>query len=705
MSLAKGLTIYKFHISKTRNYNHTKLYLAVFILMIVIPSLSSNIFAQQSKLYELSSIEFIGNNEFSDSDLRSVIQSKQNPFWLWKFFNSFTPFGSPPVYFDSLAITVDIVSLKSFYAVNGFFETSFSYSYDVDTSSKSVVLTYNVSERSEFTYGNINVYGLNNLEYLDPQITPYTNLSNTERFNQEKLQRHMSEVLSILKNNGYMLATFDSTLILMDTLMNKTDLEIYFTPGNKYLFNEIRVEKSGEGKDLVSDELIKYVASIEVGQMYNDEEIAKSRLRLARTGLFNSINLKGAVEDTVGNKVPLNISGNIGSMNDLSPEVFVDNEFNTSNIGVGLSYSRKNFFGDARKLTLSTKFKVNDIQNFNFFSKSDGDTTIQTQIDIRLLLEQPFFFSRSISASLEAYFKTYNIFSTRFENEGGQLKLAIDMPAYTFINLLNPYLTLDILGYDIFSEINDLSLVTTPKSTAAILGTATGSITSNDFFFPFKGYSLNQLLELALTRTVATFSGQYIQDSVGVNEVSTDDIGFYYKLQTTLSNYMALSRDNNTVLGMKFKIGYIQAFVGRDELIPPNQTFFAGGANSVRGWRARELVPENRISFIGVTNPAEDNIRGGTFILEGSLEYRRKFNPDFGYAIFIDYGNTWNGYTEFQFKRIAVATGFGVRYYSPFAPFRIDFGWKFWDPQNDITLFKRAFWQAFEFHFGIGEAF
>jgi outer membrane protein insertion porin family len=680
-------------------------FLAVFILMIVISPLSSNIFAQPGELYELSSIEFIGNNEFSDSDLRNVIQSKENPFWLWRFFDSFTPFGSPPVYFDSLTITVDIVSIKSFYAVNGFFETSFSYSYDVDTSSKSVVLNYNISEGNKFTYGKINVHGLSKLEHLNSQTSIYTELSNTERFNQEKLQRHMSAVLTILKNNGYMLATFDSTLIIMDTLVNKTDLEIYFTPGNKYLFDDIRVEKNGEGKDLVSDDLIKYVASIEVGQMYDEEEIAKSRLRLARTGLFNSINLKGVVEDTVSNKVPLKINGNIGSMNDLSPEVFIDNEFNTSNIGIGLSYSRKNFFGDARKLTLSTKFKVNDIQNFNFFSSTDGDSIIQTQLDVRLLLEQPFFFSRGISASLEAYYKTYNIFETHFENEGGRLNLAIDLPVHTFINLLNPYLNLDILGYDIFSEINDLLLVTTPKSTTAILGTAVGSTTTNDFFFPFKGYNLNQILELALTRTVATFSGPYIQDSVGVNEVRTDDIGFYYKVQTTFSNYTAVSRDNNTVFGLKFKIGYIQTFVGGDELIPPNQTFFAGGANSVRGWRARELVPENRISFIGVTNPAEDNIRGGTFILEGSFEFRRKFNPDFGYALFLDYGNTWNGYKGIQLDQIALAIGFGLRYYSPFAPFRIDFGWKLWDPQNQISLFERAFWQAFEFHFGIGEAF
>lgn len=680
-------------------------FLVVFILMIIISPLSSNIYAQPGELYELSSIEFIGNNEFSDSDLKNIIQSKENPFWLWKFFDSFLPFGSPPVYFDSLAITVDIISLKSFYAVNGFFETSFYYSYDVDTSSKSVVLTYHLLEGSKFTYGKIGVHGLNKLGYLQSQITPYTSLPNTEGFNQEKLQRHLSNVLSILKNNGYMLAAFDSTLIIMDTLMNKTDLEIYFTTGDKYLFNEIRVEKNGEGKDLVSDDLIKYVASIEVGQMYSAEEIAKSRLRLARTGLFNSINLKGVVEDTVSNKVPLNIKGAIGSMNDLSPEVFIDNEFNTSNIGIGLSYSRKNFFGDARKLTLSIKFKVNDIQNFNFFSTTEGDSIIQTQVDIRLMLEQPFFFSRSISASLEAYYKTYNIFDTRFENEGGRLNLAIDMPVHTFINLLNPYLNLDILGYDIFSDVNSMQLITSPKSTAAILGSAVGSTTANDFFFPYKGYNLNQILELALTRTVVTFNGQYIQDSVGLEEIRTDDIGFYYKLQTTLSNFISVSRDDNTVIGMKFKIGYIQTFVGGDELIPPNQTFFAGGANSVRGWRARELVPEDRISFIGATNPAEDNIRGGTFILEGSLEYRRKFNPDFGFTLFWDYGNTWNGYKGIQLEQIALAVGFGLRYYSPFAPFRIDFGWKLWDPQNQISLFERAFWQAFEFHFGIGEAF
>jgi outer membrane protein insertion porin family len=279
------------------------------------------------------------------------------------------------------------------------------------------------------------------------------------------------------------------------------------------------------------------------------------------------------------------------------------------------------------------------------------------------------------------------------------------MPTYTFVNLLNPYLTLDILGYDINLEVNDIPFVRTPTSTTSILGSEIGSSTSNDFFYPNTGYNLNQVFELAVTGTRTTDRGQYIQDSLGVSEIENSKTGLYYKLQTTYSQYFSMSKDNRSVLALKLKLGYIQTFVGGVELIPPNQTFFAGGANSVRGWRARQLVPKNRVEFIGVTQPVNDNIRGGTFIIEGSFEHRRKFEPEYGLAVFLDYGNTWNGYKEFQIKQIAVAIGWGLRYYSPFAPFRIDFGWKLWDPDKEVTLFKRNFWNSIEFHFGIGEAF
>jgi len=92
-------------------------------------------------------------------------------------------------------------------------------------------------------------------------------------------------------------------------------------------------------------------------------------------------------------------------------------------------------------------------------------------------------------------------------------------------------------------------------------------------------------------------------------------------------------------------------------------------------------------------------------LIEGSFEYRRKFEKDYGFAFFVDYGNTWNGYKGVRWNEIAVAIGTGIRYYSPIAPFRLDFGFKLYDPDDKKFIFEKSFWKTMQIHFGIGEAF
>jgi outer membrane translocation and assembly module TamA len=124
----------------------------------------------------------------------------------------------------------------------------------------------------------------------------------------------------------------------------------------------------------------------------------------------------------------------------------------------------------------------------------------------------------------------------------------------------------------------------------------------------------------------------------------------------------------------------------------------------VRGWRSRELIPRDTVVYVGLTTESND-IRGGTFWLEGSLEFRRKMNDYFGFAVFADYGNTWNSWKDFVFKGMAVAIGAGIRVYTPIAPFRLDFGTKFYNHIDEETIFRKKFLQNLEIHFGIGEAF
>ena len=189
----------------------------------------------------------------------------------------------------------------------------------------------------------------------------------------------------------------------------------------------------------------------------------------------------------------------------------------------------------------------------------------------------------------------------------------------------------------------------------------------------------------------------------GVETGDSSGTTYFYRVQASMAYYLGLKEDKSSVFAVKLRSGYIQTLSGEYALIPPTKTFFAGGSNSLRGWRARELVPKDQVEYFGIT--AQNQIRGGTFLLEGTFELRQKLSESFGLALFTDYGNTWNGYKNILISDIAVATGFGFRVYTPIAPFRLDFGVKFYNPEDRKNIFGKKFFNDLEIHFGIGEAF
>lgn len=665
--------------------------------------LSFSHLAQQYEDYELSSISFEGNETFTDTELKAVIQSEENPFWLWRFlYNTVSFLGSPPNYFDSTTISVDIISLKSFYAVNGFFKAEINSSFVLDSVSKSADLTYFIKENTVHTYGKIHFTGLDNLsEEMNQAIDDYKNYPSWERYVQENVQKKNDAIITYLKDNGFMLASYDSTVVKIDTINAKVDLSTYLNRGRWYTYGDIKIESDGESSSEVSHNLISYLTNINVGDVYRQREISKSRVRLARTGLFTSINLTADTISSASSKASLLIKGTVGSLNELSPEVFADNEFGYFNVGVGASYVRKNFLGDARKLTIRARFRINDITNIKFDSDL-FEETFQTEVDLSAIIEQPFLFSRNIAGRLEGYIKSYNINTVDYQNYGANFTSAFDMPTYTFVNLLNPYIRFDRLSYNI-PNLND-TLSVSPKTLTSSLGAEIGSTNTDDLFYPTKGGIISLISEISS----ANVEWNALNLRTGQSFLDFDSLGFYLKTQLTFGFYNAISRDRFTILGIKIKTGYILMISGDAALVSPNQTFFAGGSNSVRGWRGRELVPSDPILNRTIFPPSlneELKIRGGNLLLEGSIEYRRKFEKEFGFVVFTDYGNTWNNFEDVRIDEIALAVGTGIRYYSPIAPFRLDFGFKFYDPKDQKFIFDKQFFNTMVIHFGIGETF
>jgi len=678
-----------------------KIFLYIIVVFFMI---SSSHFAQEDDRYELSSINFEGNDTFDDAELKAVIQSQENPFWFWRFLYSTISFlGSPPNYFDSSTISVDIISLKSFYSVNGFFKSEIGYSFVVDTIGKSAEITYFINESTPHTYGNVQFSGLDSLsEEMNNALEEYVTYPNWERYVQENVQKKNDAIITYFKNNGFKLARYDSTVVKIDTINAKTDIKTYFNRGRWYTYDDIKIDRDGESSSQVSYELIEYLSNINIGDTYKEIELSKSRIRLARTGLFSTINLSGEIRDSSSSKVQLLIKATVGSLNELSPEVFADNEYNYFNVGVGASYTRKNFLGDARKLTLRARFRINDITNVNL-DPGLFEESLQTEVDLSAILEQPFLFSRRIAGRLEGYIKSYNISNVDYENFGANFTAAFDMPHYTFVNLFNPYLRFDKLSYSIPAfEFEGDTVTVSPSTFTSSLGSEIGSTTTDDLFYPTEGRIISLISELSS----ANVEWDVINLQTGKSSSAVDSLGFYFKLQLMVGFYFAVSRDDLTIVGIKIKSGYIQMLSGDVALVSPNQTFFAGGSNSVRGWRGRELIPSDQLlKFIPPSVNEQLKIRGGNILLEGSFEYRRKFREDFGFVFFTDYGNTWNYLNQIRFDQIAVAVGTGLRYYSPIAPFRIDFGFKFYDPSDMKFIFEKKFLSTMTIHFGIGESF
>ena len=122
---------------------------------------------------------------------------------------------------------------------------------------------------------------------------------------------------------------------------------------------------------------------------------------------------------------------------------------------------------------------------------------------------------------------------------------------------------------------------------------------------------------------------------------------------------------------------------GNSKSIPFTRSYFAGGGNDNRGWQAYELGPG---SSGGVLDFNEAN-----FKITINNEYRFNLFDAFNGALFIDAGNIWNTldnitepeetFTSLKdLQDIAISTGFGLRYDFGFFVFRLDIGFKTYDP-------------------------
>jgi len=195
----------------------------------------------------------------------------------------------------------------------------------------------------------------------------------------------------------------------------------------------------------------------------------------------------------------------------------------------------------------------------------------------------------------------------------------------------------------------------------------------------------------------------------------------YLRLSTDVRRYIPLNERN--IVAWKVQAGWAHPY-GKADVVPFDRRFYAGGANSIRAWRLRELGPGSAVFSSDtdslVVSTDGNNILGGDIKLEMSAEMRttiirRLFDADWVFALFVDGGNVWLGPRNpgspdgrFRFDSFAgdmgIGAGYGLRLAWEYLIVRLDVAYKVHDPRRRGDFMPDRFREPV-LQFGIGHTF
>lgn len=231
-----------------------------------------------------------------------------------------------------------------------------------------------------------------------------------------------------------------------------------------------------------------------------------------------------------------------------------------------------------------------------------------------------------------------------------------------------------------------------------------------------RGWQLKYNIETAgnLLRSLSAIAhakknnhGQYEMFNIAYSQYVKTDVDFVRCVQFDERNSLAF----HAAFGIAIPYG-------NSSVIPYEKRYFAGGANSVRGWTVRGLGPG---AYAGQNGEVDFINQTGNVKLDLSAEWRTHMFWKLDGAAFVDAGNIWNtrkyanqtgGQFKFNkfYKQIAVAYGLGLRFNLSYFILRFDMGMKALDPSHPsgklhYPIIKPKLSRDFAFHFAVGLPF
>jgi outer membrane protein insertion porin family len=560
----------------------------------------------------LTKISFKGNKVFGARKLRSVMQTKEKGL-IW--------FLTKSGRLDTDVLDVDISRIRNLYHDTGYVTVQVSKpEITLSKDKKSIQITISIDEGDQYRLGSLDVTGdiLTTKEELLKGLK-----SRVEKvYRSSVVQKDLLWLTDQYADEGYAYVDV-SPLTMLDHEQKLVHLTFKIEKGVTVHID--RIEIAGNTK--TRDKVIRRELKIAEGDLYSSSRLRKSRQRVMRTGYFKEVDLAPTPTEK-REFLDLDIRVEETEMGRLE---FGAGYGNVTGVVGSVALSHGNLFGLGYKAHIRAEVGER-VMNF-----STGFT-------------DPRFLDTPYSLGFDAYNETYEYNTYAADVTGGVIKVGREITdtiradlsyLYERVRIHNPSWTYGPGDY-IYDEW---------ARGATTTGKATLTLTRNtidNIYNPTRGSNI------WISGSFAGLGGD----------------NFFYAARGGASWFHPIVGD--LVLNLRANVGMVRGYNGK--LVPLHEKLYVGGINSLRGFDRGMAGPLD----------VENEPIGALNMVSFQTEFLYPLSKAIGLraAAFYDIGKGWgtddnnpHPSLDENFMPLRHAVGVGIRWYSPFGPIRVDWGY------------------------------
>jgi outer membrane protein insertion porin family len=580
----------------------------------------------------VAGINFIGNEAFSDSTLRGVVQTRESAFWrLLTTDDTYDP--------DRLSFDQEL--LRRFYLGRGYADFQVASAVaELTPDGDDFFITFTVEEGPQYKVGQVNLESRIRDLGTD-QLRPFVATETGEVYNADEVEQTIQRLTDEVGRIGYAFAQIEPV-----TNKNAQDLTvdlIYRIDEGPRVYVE-RIDVRGNQRTL--DQVIRREFRLAEGDAFNTALLRRSQQRLRNLGFFETVDVR-TLQGSAPDRVIVDVAVTEKSTGELS-------------FGAGYSTS-DGVLGDIRLRERNLLGRGQDL--------SAGVTLSQRRQNAEISFTEPYFLERDLAAGFDIFHTRTDLQSeSSFDERNTGFTLRAGYPLTENLRHAVRYTLRQDDITDVDDDASEFIRDEEGDRVTSLVGQTFSYDRRDTRFLPSEGYLLR------LDQDAAGLGG----DNRFLRHEGRAD--YYYPFRP------------DVVLNIGAGAGYVFGFAGEDVRIA--NRFFLGGA-TLRGFQYGGLGPRDEetddalggnLYYAGTAEirfplglPEELRIFGRSFVDAGTLTEIDVSGDDLE-----DTGN------------LRVGAGVGLSWLSPLGPLSIDLAQALLKDSGDETeTFRISFGTRF----------